>query len=71
MIKVSVMHPNASGAAGAAGAPATCIGMSHIFRDSIEAFQSSFGPHAREIMSDIASYTDQAPVLQISEVAVV
>jgi uncharacterized protein (TIGR02118 family) len=44
--------------------------MCHIFRDSIEAFQAGFGPHANEIMADIPNYTDQAPVIQISEVVV-
>jgi uncharacterized protein (TIGR02118 family) len=44
--------------------------MCHIFCDSIEAFQASFGPHAQEIMGDIPNYTDQTPVIQISEVVV-
>jgi uncharacterized protein (TIGR02118 family) len=49
-------------AGGAPGAPATYVGMCHIFCDSVEAFQ--------EIMADIANYTDQTPVIQISEVVV-
>src|SRR5262245_25848555 len=57
-------------AGGAPGAPATYVGMSHIFCASIEAFQSGFGPHAKEIMADIPNYTDQSPVIQISEVVV-
>lgn len=57
-------------AGGAPGAPATYIGMCHIFADSVEAFQQGFGPHAKEIMGDIANYTDIAPVMQISEVVV-
>jgi uncharacterized protein (TIGR02118 family) len=57
-------------AGGAPGAPATYVGMCHIFSDSIEAFQTGFGPHAKEIMADIANYTDVAPVMQISEVVV-
>jgi uncharacterized protein (TIGR02118 family) len=52
------------------GAPATYVGMCHIFCDSVEAFQAGFGPHAKEILADIANYTDQKPVLQISEVVV-
>ena len=47
---------------GAPGAPATYVGMCHIFCDSIEAFQTAFGPHAKEIMGDIKNYTDLAPV---------
>lgn len=57
-------------AGGAPGAPATYVGMCHIFCDSVETFQAGFGPHAKEIMADIANYTDQTPVLQISEVVV-
>ena len=57
-------------AGGAPGAPATYVGMCHIFCDSAEAFQGAFGPHAKEIMDDIANYTDLQPVIQISEVVV-
>jgi hypothetical protein len=46
------------------------VGMCHIFRDSIEAFQAGFGPHAQEIMGDIPNYTDQTPVIQIRARAV-
>jgi uncharacterized protein (TIGR02118 family) len=55
---------------GAPGTPATYIGMCHIFCDSVEAFQLGFGPHAKEILGDIANYTDLQPVMQISEVVV-
>lgn len=57
-------------AGGAPGEPATYVGMSHIFCDSVEAFQAGFGPHAAEIMGDIPNYTDQSPIVQISEVVV-
>jgi uncharacterized protein (TIGR02118 family) len=57
-------------AGGAPGAPATYVGMCHIFSDSVEAFQAGFGPHAKEIMGDIKNYTDITPVMQISEVVV-
>jgi uncharacterized protein (TIGR02118 family) len=57
-------------AGGAPGAPATYVGMCHIFCDSVETFQAGFGPHAQEIMGDIKNYTDQTPVIQISEVVV-
>ena len=57
-------------AGGAPGAPATFVGMCHIFCDSVEAFQAAFGPHAKEIMDDIANYTELSPVMQISEVVV-
>ena len=57
-------------AGGAPGAPATYVGMCHIFVDSLEAFQAGMGKHGKEIMGDIANYTDIAPVIQISEVVV-
>lgn len=57
-------------AGGAPGTPATYIAMCHIFSDSVAAFQSGFNPHAKEILGDIANYTDLAPVMQISEVVV-
>jgi uncharacterized protein (TIGR02118 family) len=57
-------------AGGAPGAPAPYIGMCHIYCDSVESFQSAFGPHAKAIMADIANYTDLKPVMQISEVVV-
>ena len=57
-------------AGGAPGAPATYVGMCHIFCDSVESFQAGFGPHAKEIMADIPNYTDVTPVIQISDVVV-
>jgi uncharacterized protein (TIGR02118 family) len=55
---------------GGPGDPATYVGMCHIHCDSVESFQAAFAPHAKEIMADIANYTDLAPVIQISEVVV-
>ena len=57
-------------AGGTPDAPATYVGMCHIFCESVEAFQAGFGPHADEILGDIPNYTDLSPVLQISEVVV-
>jgi uncharacterized protein (TIGR02118 family) len=57
-------------AGGEPGSPAPYVGMCHIFCDSVELFQAGFGPHAKEIMADIANYTDLTPVMQISEVVV-
>ena len=57
-------------AGGAPGAPAPYVAICHIFCDSVEAFESGFGPHAQEIMADIPNYTDQTPLVQISEVVV-
>ena len=50
------------------GSRATYIAMAHMNFDSVEAFQSAFGPHAETIMADVPNYTDIQPVFQISEV---
>ncbi|MCC4606205.1 EthD family reductase [Xanthomonas campestris pv. badrii] len=55
---------------GEAGSSPPFIGMCHIFCDSVESFNASFGPHAQEILADVANYTDLIPVMQISEVVV-
>ena len=50
------------------GSPATYVAMGHLLFDSVEAFQSAFGPHSEAIMADIPNYTDIQPTIQISEV---
>ncbi|MGX5851404.1 EthD family reductase [Mesorhizobium sp. PL10] len=55
---------------GASDGPATFVAMCHLMCDSVEAYQSSFGPYAKEISGDIRNFTDQIPVKQISEVVV-
>ncbi len=52
------------------GSRATYIGMGHLYFDTVEAFQSAFGPHAKEIMGDLPNYTDIQPLIQISEVKI-
>jgi uncharacterized protein (TIGR02118 family) len=57
----------------ATGSPATnapYIAMGHLFCDSVDAFQAGFGPHSTEIMADIPNYTNQTPLIQMSEVVV-
>jgi uncharacterized protein (TIGR02118 family) len=55
---------------GDAGANAPYIAMGHLFCDSVDTFQAGFGPHTDQIMADIPNYTNQKPVIQISEVLV-
>ena len=50
------------------GSPATYVAMGHLYFDSVEAFQTAFGPHAESIMGDVPNYTDIQPTIQISEV---
>jgi len=57
-------------AGGVPGQAATYIGMCHIYCDSVEDFMAGFAPHSAEIQADILNYTDQLPVIQISEVVV-
>ncbi|WP_028080273.1 EthD family reductase [Solimonas soli] len=57
-------------AGGTPDSPPVYVGLCHIYCQSVQAFQQGFGPHAKEIMSDIKNYTDILPVIQISEVAV-
>jgi len=44
------------------------IAMGHLYFESVEEFQTVFGPHAEAIMAD--NYTDIQPTIQISEVKV-
>jgi uncharacterized protein (TIGR02118 family) len=55
---------------GAPGEPPPFVAGCGLFFDSVEIFQAAFGPHADEIMGDIANYTDRQPVVQINEVVV-
>jgi len=50
--------------------PATYVAACHLMCDSMEAYQSSFGPHAKEIRDDIRNFTDVTPIVQMSEVVV-
>ena len=50
--------------------PPAYVGMCHIHCESVEAFQSAFGPHATGILADLPNYTDLTPILQVSEVVV-
>jgi len=50
------------------GSPAPYVAMGHLLFDSVEAFQTSFGPHAQAIMEDIPNYTNSVPIVEISEV---
>jgi uncharacterized protein (TIGR02118 family) len=55
-------------AGGTPGSEPTYAAMGHLYFDSVEAFQASFGPHAKEILGDIPNYTNVQPVVQVSEV---
>jgi uncharacterized protein (TIGR02118 family) len=42
--------------------------MGHLYFDSVEAFQTAFGPHAAAIMGDIPNFTNVEPTVQVSNV---
>ena len=50
------------------GSPPTYIAMGHLYFNSIEEYQNSFGPHSDQILADVPNYTDIQPIVQISEV---
>jgi uncharacterized protein (TIGR02118 family) len=50
------------------GSPAPYLVLCHLWFDSVEAFQTAFGPHAEELGADIPNYTNIQPTIQISEV---
>jgi uncharacterized protein (TIGR02118 family) len=50
--------------------PAQYTAMGHLYFDSVEAFQNSFGPNAEQIMGDIPNYTNIEPIIQVSEVMI-
>lgn len=65
-IKSSAVEGGLSGAA--PGSDAAYVAMGHLYFDSVEAFQSAFGPHAEAILGDIPNYTNVQPTIQISNV---
>jgi len=54
----------------APGTPAPYVAMCHLLCESLEGYQAAYNPHAQEILRDIGNFTDQAPVVQISQVVV-
>lgn len=53
---------------GAPGTKADFAVLCHLRFDSVEAFQTAFGPHAAAIQSDISNYTNSPPIIQLSDV---
>ena len=55
---------------GTSQAPATYVAMCHLLCDSLESYHALHDPHAEELSRDIRNFTDQTPLVQISEVVV-
>lgn len=50
------------------GSPAPYVAVGTLYFDTIEDFQTNFGPNAPEIMADIPNFTDITPTVQISTI---
>jgi uncharacterized protein (TIGR02118 family) len=57
-------------AGAAAGSSPGFVALGHLTFDSVDSFQSSFGPHAPEIVGDVPNYTNIQPVIQVSEIMI-
>lgn len=49
------------------GEPASYVAVSTISFDSIESFQTTFGPHAEKIKADVPNFTNAIPIMQLCE----
>lgn len=52
------------------GSAAPFVAMIHLFFDTVEDFQNSFGPEADIILADVPNYTNAEMLVQISEVRI-
>ncbi|PYN07446.1 MAG: EthD family reductase [Candidatus Rokuibacteriota bacterium] len=55
-------------AGGAPGSPAPYVAIGHVYFNALDGFQKGMGQHGKEIMADIANYTNIPSQIQISEV---
>jgi uncharacterized protein (TIGR02118 family) len=65
-VKGSAVEPGNRGSA--PGSPAPDLALGHLFFESVEAFQTTFDPHAQVMLGDIPNYTNTQPIIQVSEV---
>lgn len=52
----------------APGAPPPYVTITHLYFDSVDAFQAAFGPHVATITGDERNFTNIPTTVQISEV---
>ena len=48
--------------------PAPFLAVGHLYFDSVEAFETGFGPVLPQIVADLPHFTNAQPLVQISEV---
>ena len=65
-VKGSAVEPGIRGSA--PGSPVPDLALGHLFFESVEAFQTTFDPHAQVMLGDIPNYTNTQPIIQVSEV---
>ena len=53
---------------GAPGTKADFSVLCHLRFDSVEAFQTAFGPHAADVQKDVGNYSSVPPIIQVSDV---
>jgi len=53
---------------GAPGTKADFSVLCHLRFDSVESFQTAFGPHATEVQNDVSNYSSVLPIIQISDI---
>lgn len=53
------------------GTPPAHVAMCHYLFDTADDFMAAFLPHATELQGDMPDYTDIAPTIQVSEVAII
>jgi uncharacterized protein (TIGR02118 family) len=54
----------------APGSKAEFAVLCHLRFDSVESYQQAIGPVAEQVRNDVANYSSEAPVIQLSDVVV-
>jgi uncharacterized protein (TIGR02118 family) len=65
-LKGCVVEEGLGGAA--PGTKADFSVLCHLRFDSVESFQTAFGPHAAQIQNDVGNYASVTPIIQLSDV---
>ena len=65
-LKGVVVHHGISG--GAPGSKPEFLVLTQLKFDSVESFQTAFGPHAAAVSGDLPNFCSDPPIIQISDV---